>query len=506
MGNQKVDSETDVYDAKNATQADLELDNDYQSELIPYSRSAAIASAAETSVSRHKDDGSAEHKDDGSRYRLPRFEFDPTHSREMEHRLREQGEAYSRSRLGHPGKAVAASELTQQADAYSLDADNLENCNTDYGCLVPLANFAVDEVVRFTTIQDALGIEFEDNDVKSVTAKKLDGTVADRRPELQEALHDGDIKTTKGLVSNAASEFTSAQHELMSVLSDLRGNEMHKVVDGLKHEQSEKLEQREAIQRKIDAAEHVFELTNALFAKGDDVLGVRKLGAHEHFEVAEGVMSAGAIESDVAGFVAGQVSWALHDQEFAAIDVELRTITAKISAAEVGEKSSVARALRHRFAAARDRYDATAKAYQNAIASRRTAYAIAGATADKLHAHGHAIKHGDDKASQTMLFISAAREAHIALSSALPKGKDAEETLDQAMTQMAHRERGFAISDWKVVQGEGGKTNDHEQVSAAFRLTSSWIEGTQQEIAAFSGVAREGADMLRKTGKATGDY
>ena len=244
MGHQ-IDEETKNADEtesiEQAQTSTLEPNNDYQSEFIPYSRASALAengdaapaSAPEVAVRPHV------------------LGFDTSHSLEMAERYKKQANAYNESRLGHGSDAAAFTEQMFEAGKYATDAENIRELGVHYNSFVPLASFAVDEVIRFKSIQAQLGGAFQDED--SLSEKGLSAQVGDRKDEFVEAMRAGDIKTTKGLVDTSATAFNAAQEGLYEVLSKLRGEAMRTTVAKLKSERTENVEKKEKINAQVEA-------------------------------------------------------------------------------------------------------------------------------------------------------------------------------------------------------------------------------------------------------------
>ena len=496
MGHQ-IDEESKNADetasSEQAQTSKLEPNNDYQSELIPYSRALALAENGDAAPA------SAE----AVAVRPHVLGFDPSHSLEMAERYKKQANAYNESRLGHGSNAAAFTEQMAEAAKYDKDAENIREFGVHYNSFVPLASFAVDEVIRFKTIQSQLGGAFQDEG--SLSEESLSAQVGDRKEEFAEAMHAGDIKTTKGLVAVSALAFNAAQDGLYEVLSQLRGEAMQTTVAKLKSERTENVEKKERINAQVEAYDHIFEGIGQFIGKGEDSLASRKIAKEELTEQAEGAIGIGKLGADAAGFVVGRISWAMHANELAMIESKLAFLDREIVSTEDVKAMAARKALHYRFKKASHIYKGALAQYENALASRRTAYAKAGTAADKAHAHGRPVKNGDDKASQTMLFISAARETTIALRTALEPGKEVEDELFEGLRHMAHRDRNVMIADWAYGSNDAN-SEDRQQGMAAYGMTYHWVDASEIELTSFEHVDAVTKEMLAATGKAKGEY
>lgn len=534
-------------------------DDDYQTELPKGSTSLAAAKAGDMAV--------AEAQGTPSPFRLPTMHFSSEHSEEKEQEFRAKAKAYDTRRLGHGKSAAAYKDMMAQADGYRQDGRNLEEANTAYNQLVPQSSFALDSVIRFKAIQAELGIDFADGSSFTVGEQDLTNHVGDRKSELAQSLSDSGIKMTKGHVKGAALRFEAAQANMFATLTKLQGFHMRQVINALEAEKAESVEKRNKIKEAIESAHSVTEFAGkAISIGGDGYVGYNEVKGHDHAEESHAdpstkaprpkkdetvingehvnvrpppgykdpktehaqhdhqshtntkVMPAheetlgrvqGAFEvaqaaDELGGVAIGIVMHAIHDSELAQIEATINSLDTEIQDITKGEAANAVDEMKKTFQAAKTNYIAARYEYENALASRRTAYAKAGAKADAMH--GGSLKGGKDKASQTMLFVSAARETKVILETALPSADQAEDVLRKGLRGMQHRARAYLEDDWRWGEPEGSETADRQQLMEAFGLTTKWLDATKKEVNAFEPIEKAASAMLDKTGKATGDY
>jgi len=475
------------------TEHKLKTNDDYTTELPKASKSMKAARAG--------DDAASTASQTPSQFRLPPIELNPEHSLEKEEWFRSHAQAYQRGH--HRTDTASYRDLVAQADGYRGDASNITNASAAYNELVPQASLALDSVIRFKTIQEELGSKFDDT--VSLDAANLNAVVADRAPELAGAMSAGDIKTNKGQVSDAARGFSAAQHKLYSAMHKMNGLQLRTVIKKLEAEKREKSEQKEAIERSIESAHRLTEtVTGVLGFTGEAAVGPRKVHEHDPIARTEGTFESGNVAVEAAGAVIGAGMYMLHDQELHDIQAQITSLSTQIAATQRLEEAKEVSAIEAEFTGARLGYTAALKHYENAIASRRTAYSKAGARADKRH--GGNLKKGGDKASQTMLFVSAARETNIILQTALSTGLNADKSVRTALRGMEHRGRSFLLDDWEMKEGEGTNTPDRNAVFKAFSLTDKWITATKKEVSAFQRLEEASEEMLQTSGKTSGEY
>lgn len=518
MGDREQETDRDQQandQAQEVAQQGMSTDDDYQTELPQGSTSAAAAQAGDEAV--------IEAQGQPSPFRLPPMHFSSEHARQKQEELQAKADAYNLSWRGKGTNRAAYRDMVAQAEAYSVDAQNLDDANVAYNELVPQSAFAYDSVVRFKAIQAELGIDFSDNDQWTVTSDDLTQHLGDRKSELARGISAGDIKTNKGQVSDAARDFTTAQSNLYAALAGVQSFKMQQVVRKLEAERDEQQEQKEQIDRAIESAHSVTEfVSSALGTAGDGYFGLDKAtkGEGEHdehsesvtaphadvMEKREGVVDVAKSADELGGVALGLAMHAIHDEELAQIETSLQSFNTEIQSVLKGKEAQDVAAIYGTFKTAKQQYISARHKYEDAIASRRTAYAKAGATADRMHAHGGSIRHGKDRASQTMLFISAARETDVILRTALPTGEHADEVLHRTLVGLRHRSQGYLVDDWRWGEAEGGNTADRQQAMQAYALVEKWIAGTKTEIESFDPIEKASAEMLRKTGRTAGDY
>lgn len=508
-------------EAPTADEDQVTVGTDYQSELPKKSTSARAAQAGEAAV--------AATQDQPSPFRLPGLNLSPEHAFEKEEEFRGKAKAYNLSRLGKGTGAAAYRNLTEQANAYQADGAAIEQANEAYIQLVPQSAFAFDSVVRFKAIQEQLGLNFSDNSMWTVGADDLSRQVGDRKAEFAQGVSNSGMKKTHGVVSDAARDFKTAQQGLVAALLEVRGHKMHEVIKKLEAERAEESEKKEKIEAAIESAHSVTEFAGkALSISGDAYQGGHELAAKEHeaeaehghegtktpkepsaeerVEHREGAFEVATSVDEAAGVALGVIMHAIHDEDLAKISTQLASLNSELSHIE-GSKALVdAQAIQAQLDHAKGAYTAALRHYENAIANQRNAYAEAGAIADQAHAHGGSLTHGNDKASQTMLFISAARETDLVLRSALPLGEQAEDRLRETLRGMRHRVTPYLESDWESGTPEGSRGEDQEAAQQAFALTSKWVAATKKELAAFDPIEEASRAMLQQTGKITGEY
>ncbi len=493
MGKHDQENEEDV-----ARQA-MSTEDNYQSELPKSSTSMTAAKAGEAEV--------VASRGEASQFRLPPKHFSSAHAEEKSEQLRSQAAAYNRSRGGKGTGSAAYRNMTEQADAYKLDAGNLEEANAAYNQLVPQSAFALDSVIRFKTIQAELGIDFSENDMWTVGAGDLSHHVEDRTPELTKGVSAGDIKTNTGRVSDAAKHFTAAQTGLYANLTEMQGVGIRRLIKKAEAERSEQTEKKETINKAMESASSITEFIGSKLDFGQDVaVGPKKTHEHEDIARTEGTFETAKSINEVGGMAISAVMHVLHDGELADIETRIATLTSELDAAGSTAALTEARHLAQKFQHARQEYSAALATYEHAIANQRTAYAKAGTTADKLHEKGGDLKHGKDKASQAMLFISAARETDVVLRTSLPSGEHAEEVLRRTLKGLEHRSRGYLVDDWQYGQEEGGGTPDRQQAMDAFGLTNKWLDATRTELKGFDQLEAVSSQMLEKDAKTKGEY
>jgi hypothetical protein len=498
---------------------DVALDNDYQTELPKNSTSARAANAGESAVVASQTEASP--------FRLPGVQLSSEHAREKEEEFRDKASAYNLSRGGKGTGAAAYRNLTDQANAYQADAIALEQANTAYNQLVPQSAFAFDSVVRFKAIQAELGLDFSDNAMWTVTDEDLTKHVGDRKSDLAKGISDSGMKTSKGMVSDAASAFGAAQKKLVAALTGVQNQRIGQLIKQLEAERAEKAEQKEQVEAAIESAHSVTEYVGkTLSIGGDAYFGGNKLAgekeggaqegpgehhapkepSHESGEKLEGAVEVAKSVDEAAALPLAIMMHAKHDAELAQLSTEIGKLSGELAGLNRAKQAGDLLQVRQALDGARGEYSAALKHYEHAIANQRTGYAKAGASADTRHAHGGKLSRGDDKASQTMLFISAARETDLVLRTALPLGRDAEGALSTALRGMRHRIEPFLEDDWRSGEPEGSRGEDQVGTQQALALTSKWVMATEKEQASFDPIEKASRKMLEKTGKTAGDY
>lgn len=498
---------------------DVALDNDYQTELPKNSTSARASNAGEAAVVASQTEASP--------FRLPGVQLSSEHAREKEEELREKASAYNLSRGGKGTGAAAYRNLTDQANAYQADAIALEQANTAYYQLIPQSAFAFDSVVRFKAIQAELGLDFSDNAMWSVTEEDLTKHVGDRKPDLAKGISDSGMKTSKGMVSDAASAFGAAQKRLVAALTGVQSQRIGQLIKQLQAERAEAGEKKEQIEAAIESAHSVTEYVGkALSVGGDAYFGGNKFAgekegateeghgdhhapqeaSHESGEKLEGAVEVAKSVDEAAALPLALMMHARHDTELARLSTEMASLASELVGLDKRQQAADLLKVQQELKGARDEYSAALKHYEHAIANQRTGYAKAGAAADTRHAHGGRLSRGDDKASQTMLFISAARETDLVLKTALPLGRDADGALSAALHGMRHRIEPFLEDDWRSGEPEGSRGEDQVAAQQALAMTRKWVAATEREQASFDPIENASRRMLEKTGKTAGEY
>jgi hypothetical protein len=368
----------------------------------------------------------------------------------------------------------------KRAGMYMLDGDKLQRANDYYNQFVPQGELATRAIARF----DAIDLQLGSLDVAATLAKHS-GAV-------KKGVDNANLKTNKGLMSNAADLFDGARKTLMAAIEGYRQFMTMEVIAKLHAELAEAKEGKAKIEERIGEVSGILGKIGSLVSGG---IGAGDLKGGGSGDAISGLGT--VVELGVRMF---------HAEDLAKIEEQIRSSESAIKNWGLVTESQKAHAFVAQFQGAQTTYKAAAKTYMDALSSRRAQYADVGATADLSETGGRAPGQGKDASSQAMLYISAAREANIVLQHALTAADDAEKFLREASKATYNRQSRIYPAHDELEQLE--KTKGHkeaEAVSTALSYIFPWREFADNRKALFEHAEEGVKQALAKQGVG-GDY